>query len=142
MQPLSNISKQTASSFPALMRRMSECEISWICIVRHSKLRRGSHREDGESDNSSDEDTVQYSSTSVAKSRPNLNDLTSMIQQVLDEYQAVFPKLNWTSPQVSIPEVVYLNKIVMPSPSFHRMRPGWSPCQIYSVPHPKTFSWL
>lgn len=46
-----------------------------------------------EEDSSDDEDAIQ-------RPRYDFSKLSPRIQQVIDDYGAVFPKLNWSSPQV------------------------------------------
>lgn len=59
----------------------------------------GEDEEEAE-DSSDDEDAIQRPKYDFSKLSPR-------IQQVIDDYGAVFPKLNWSSPQVCLIQQIY-----------------------------------
>lgn len=73
---------------------MSSWRTTYFATAAH-----GGNSSDANDSDSSGADDPGVSSAD-RKTQPDLASLTQKIQEIIDEYEAVFPKLNWTSPQV------------------------------------------
>lgn len=106
---------------PLGLSRLRLADPGWTGLSRSERIasRRDADVDPNASD-SEDEDDLP------PRPRYEFAELSARIQEVIDEYEAVFPKLNWSSPQVchSRSDRVRTEERTEPSGD-DRMRLGW-----------------